>query len=223
MDMAFSALVAQAAAAPEFAFTFLVTSALIVFVPWKATHKPIYALLNSEESKKDLLTETWRGQKIRELTFVGVSVRSATLAPHCSRFQLLTSTSVRHPRQHRHRCHCLAIRRSCTGSSLEHQGFVVFELDFGTHRHQQRDAAECGTVPPGLLRRRFVPAACHTRTREPQSRWQDIMDRTVESNGRLADAGDATQLCHFIIHQWCNWDVEGQGNQGHRGWRLVRK
>ncbi|KAK3179824.1 hypothetical protein K4F52_008741 [Lecanicillium sp. MT-2017a] len=73
MDMAFSALVAQAAAAPEFALTFLVTSALIVFVPWKATHKPIYALLNSEESKKDLLTETWRGQKIRELTFVGVS------------------------------------------------------------------------------------------------------------------------------------------------------
>jgi len=67
-------LASNAAAAPEFLLSLLITGVLILFVPWRANHKPLNALLNSADSKKDDLTKTWREQKISELTFVGVAV-----------------------------------------------------------------------------------------------------------------------------------------------------
>lgn len=74
MGLIFSSLVSNAAAAPEFLLSLIITSILIIFVPWKANHRPLHALLNSTDSKKDALTKTWREQKISELTFVGVAV-----------------------------------------------------------------------------------------------------------------------------------------------------
>jgi hypothetical protein len=74
MGLNLSSLAANAAAAPEFLVSLIITSILILFVPWKANHKPLKALLNSADSKKDALTKTWREQKISELTSVGVAV-----------------------------------------------------------------------------------------------------------------------------------------------------
>jgi hypothetical protein len=74
MVLTFSSLASNAAAAPEFFLSLIISSFLILFVPWKANHRPLKALLNSADSKKDALTRTWREQKISELTFVGIAV-----------------------------------------------------------------------------------------------------------------------------------------------------
>ncbi|KAE9362839.1 hypothetical protein N431DRAFT_433567 [Stipitochalara longipes BDJ] len=73
MDLTLSSLAASAAAAPTFLVSLIITCILILFVPWKANHKPLDALLNSAEDKKEALTKTWREQKISELTSVGVA------------------------------------------------------------------------------------------------------------------------------------------------------
>jgi hypothetical protein len=74
MGLTHSSLASNLAASSDFVLSFVITSFLILFVPWKANHKPLDALLNSADSKKDSLTKTWREQKISELTFVGVAV-----------------------------------------------------------------------------------------------------------------------------------------------------
>jgi hypothetical protein len=106
MDLTLSSLAAGAAAAPEFFLSLIITSILILFVPWKANHKPLNALLNSPDSKKDALTKTWREQKISELTSVGVAVIHSPSTLHLPPVNI---SPVCHPRQHRHRCNILAL------------------------------------------------------------------------------------------------------------------
>ena len=74
MDFTISSFIASAIAAPEFLFGLVVTTFLVVFIPWKSNLIPLNALLNSVDDKKDPLTKMWREQKLGELTFVGVAV-----------------------------------------------------------------------------------------------------------------------------------------------------
>jgi hypothetical protein len=158
MDL--STLASNAAAAPEFLLGLIITSLLILFVPWKANHKPLDALLNSADSKKDALTKTWREQKISELTFVGVAVIHSPSTVHLPPANI---SPVRHPRQHRHRRNRLALRRLHAGTPMDHKGGMVLEFDSRTDRDQQRDAAEPNAVPARLLRRLSPAPACHPR------------------------------------------------------------
>ena len=75
-----SSVIANAVALPEFLVGLVVTTTLVLFVPWKSNFKPLNALLNSADNKKDSLTKTWREQKLSELTFVGIAVDASSFS-----------------------------------------------------------------------------------------------------------------------------------------------
>jgi hypothetical protein len=74
MSLFITSLVKDAVGAPQFVLGIVITTILILFVPWQSNFKPLDALLNSAEDKKDSLTKIWKEQKLSELTYVGVAV-----------------------------------------------------------------------------------------------------------------------------------------------------
>jgi len=147
MDSTISSFIANAIAAPEFLMGLVATAFLVLFIPWKSNFKPLNALLNSADDKKDPLAKSWREQKLGELTFVGVSV---DISPFLT-VSLANKPVVRHRCQYCHWRDCLAARPFNTRTALDHNGELVLESDPGVDGYQQRDAAELSTLPSRLL------------------------------------------------------------------------
>jgi hypothetical protein len=130
MNVFITSLVNDAVGAPQLVLGIIGTTVLVLFVPWQSNFKPLDALLNSAEDKKDSLTKVWREQKLSELTYVGVAVRPFPLNSWSSWPNLL---QVRHPREHCHRRNRLASRPFIFWTSLGHESELVLQPDSRPH------------------------------------------------------------------------------------------
>ena len=72
----------------------------VIFAPWPSMHNPVESFLNAADTKEaDRLTEKWTEGKLKELQYVGLSVRGNrhlilcdirtddVLLPECSRYR----------------------------------------------------------------------------------------------------------------------------------------
>ena len=111
-----------------FAAARLRRSLSVIFAPWPSMHDPISHLLNIAEAEEaDKLTEKWTDGKLKELQYVGLSVRLLRKRPTLCDSSVSYSTHIIDtiPERPSHRHHCvrflLVFRR---GRSVEYRSML---------------------------------------------------------------------------------------------------